>query len=89
MPYRVKFSKQAVKFLSKLDPANNALIRSWVRKNLEGTENPRVYGKALQGPLSPYWRYRVTDYRLLAEIQDEKLIIFIAKVGKRDSIYNN
>lgn len=87
MPFSVEFSKDAAKQLSKLDPAANRLIRSWLHKNLEGCENPRVYGKALQGPLSDYWRYRVADYRLLAKIEDDKLVIFIVMIGDRKDIY--
>ena len=39
------------------------------------------HGKALTGNLSGIWRYRIGGYRLFAEIQDDKLIIFLIEVG--------
>ena len=71
MKYTVVFSKEALKDLKKLDKHTAALIIGWVRKNLEGCENPRAHGKGLTANLSGKWRYRVGDYRLLADIQDD------------------
>ncbi|WP_431031532.1 type II toxin-antitoxin system RelE family toxin [Plantibacter sp. RU18] len=38
-------------------------------------EDPRQRGKGLTANRSGYWRYRVGDYRLLAEIRDNELVI--------------
>ena len=66
MKYTVEFSQSALKDLKKLDRHTAALILGWVRKNLEGCENPRQFGKGLTTNQSGQWRYRVGDYRLLA-----------------------
>lgn len=87
MTYHVEFSKQALKDLKKLDKQTAALILGWIRKNLEGCTDPRVYGKGLTANRSGEWRYRVGDYRLLAEIQDGKLIILMLTVGHRSEVY--
>ena len=87
MKYTVVFSKEALKDLKKLDKPTAALIIGWVRKNLEGCENPRQHGKGLTANLSGKWRYRVGDYRLLAEIQDDKVVILMLRVGHRSEIY--
>ena len=44
--------------------------------NLIGCQNARLYGKALTGNFKGIWRYRIGAYRLLAKIDDDKLIIF-------------
>ena len=44
-------------------------------------------GHALEGDLRTFWRYRVGDYRLVAEIFDDKILILIVNVDKRDSVY--
>lgn len=88
MKYRVEFTQRALKDLKKLDKHTAALILGWIRKNLENCENPRLYGKGLTANRSGQWRYRVGDYRLLAEIEDEKIIILILNVGHRRDIYN-
>jgi len=47
MTYHVEFTKQALKDLKKLDKQTASLILGWIRKNLEGCENPRAHGKGL------------------------------------------
>ena len=88
MRYRVEFTDRALKDLKKLDRQTAALILGWVRKNLEGCENPRQHGKGLTANRSGQWRYRVGDYRLLAEIEEDKIVILILNVGHRRDIYN-
>ena len=88
MKYKVEFTQRALKDLKKLDRHTAALIIGWVRKNLENCENPRLHGKALTTNRSGQWRYRVGDYRLLAEIEDDKIVILILNVGHRREIYN-
>lgn len=87
MTYHVEFTARALKELKKLDRQTAALILGWIRKNLEGCDNPRAHGKGLTANRSGEWRYRVGDYRLLAEIQDEKLVILMLTVGHRSEIY--
>lgn len=37
--------------------------------------NPRAHGKAPTANRSGQWRYRIGDYRVIADIQDDKIII--------------
>jgi mRNA interferase RelE/StbE len=85
--YKVEFTQRALKDLKKLDKQTAALILGWVRKNLEGCENPRQHGKALTANRSGGWRFRVGDYRLLAEIKDDVVTILILNVGHRSDVY--
>lgn len=89
MTYHVEFSKRSLKDIKKLDKATAALILGWIRKNLEGCENPRLHGKGLTANHSGEWRYRVGDYRLLAEIQDGRLVIVMLTVGHRSEVYKD
>jgi len=57
------------------------------KKNLENTNNPRIYGKSLKGNLRDYWRYRVGNHRIIAEINDIEVKILIINVGHRKDIY--
>ncbi len=87
MKYKVEFTERAVKELKKLDKHTASLILGWISKNLEGTENPRLHGKGLTANRSGEWRYRIGDYRLIAKIEDEKIIILVLSVGHRRDIY--
>ncbi len=70
-----------------MDRSVQKLITSWIEKNLIDTENPRLHGKGLSGDKSGYWRYRVGDYRILADIRDDEIIIIIVEIGHRREIY--
>ena len=89
MKYVVAYSEQANKALRKMNKSVAATIISWIDKNLDGTSNPYIHGKALTGNLAGYWRYRVGDYRILADIQNDTLIIYIVLVGHRRDIYDS
>lgn len=88
MSYRVVFTENAKKDLKKLDRHTAALILGWIRKNLEGCGDPRVHGKELTANRSGEWRYRVGDYRIIAKIEDSRLIILVVTVGHRREIYD-
>ena len=89
MRYTVEYTKQAVKSLKKLDRQTAALIIGWIEKNLIGCEDPRTHGKGLTSNRSGQWRYRVGDYRILADIQDERIVILVLEVGHRREIYDS
>ena len=89
MKYRVEFTNEALKQLKKLDPSIAALIIGWLRKNIDNCDNPRVHGKALSSNRKGQWRYRVGDYRILADIQDEKLVILVIDIGHRKDVYRD
>ena len=87
MKYKVILSEKARKALKKLDKHTSSLIIGWIEKNLEGCENPRIHGKGLVANRSGQWRYRIGDYRLICDIQDKKIIIYVLEVGHRREIY--
>lgn len=88
MSYHVVFSAQAKKALKKLDRHVYATIVAWIRRNLEGCSNPRLHGKGLAANRSGQWRYRIGDYRLIADIQDDIVVILIVTVGHRRDVYD-
>lgn len=83
MTWTVEITPKALKQLNKLDKQVKQRIADFLKNRLSNLENPRDLGKALQGDLSQYWSYRVGDYRLLAAIEDEKLVILLVDVGHR------
>jgi mRNA interferase RelE/StbE len=87
MSWAVLYSEHARKQLRKLEPKQRKLIIAWIEKNLVGGENPRLFGKSLIGDKRDWWRYRIGAHRVLVEINDDKLIILVVKVGHRKSVY--
>lgn len=87
MRYGVEVSKRFEKEFKKLDKYTQRIIKSWIIKNLQGCENPRIHGKGLTSNRSGQWRYRIGDYRLICEIDDDKLIIMALTIGHRNNVY--
>lgn len=87
MRYSVEYTQRAVKDLKKLDRQTRALILGWIEKNLVDCENPRQHGKGLTANRSGQWRYRVGNYRIIADIQDDTVIILVLTVGHRSDVY--
>lgn len=85
--YHVNLTETAKKQLSKLDKNTQRLITSWLKKNIDGCEDPRIHGKPLAANLKDKWRYRIGDYRVICEIQDNKLIVLAISIGHRKEIY--
>jgi mRNA interferase RelE/StbE len=84
---KVEYSEIARKKLKKLDRSEAKLIVEYMRE-IETLEDPTTRGKPLKANLKGLWRYRVADYRLICEIQDDKLIILVLKIDHRKKIYN-
>ena len=87
MSYRVETTKRFDKEFKKLDRYTQMIIKSWIDKNLVNCENPRAHGKGLTSDRSGQWRYRIGDYRIICEIEDDRLVILALSVGHRSDIY--
>lgn len=85
--YQVEFERRAQKALKKMDKHQSLLIMGWIQKNLVNCTNPRQHGKGLVANHSGEWRYRIGDYRLIADINDETVTILLLEIGHRKDIY--
>ncbi len=88
MIYHVEYLKSVLKTLEKMDKYTKRILFEWIDKNLEGCSDPRIHGKTLSANRTGQWRYRVGDYRIIADIQDAKLVILVIAVGHRRDIYD-
>lgn len=85
--YKIVIEKNAIKQLGKIDKSQQRMIYGYLKKNLEDISDPRLFGKSLKGNLRNYWGYRVGDYRIIAEINDDEIKIIVIEVGHRKDIY--
>jgi mRNA interferase RelE/StbE len=86
MGYKVIFSNTSLRTLNKLDNSiRTKIIKFLDREALK--ENPRAFGKVLQYKLSGLWRYRVENFRILADIRNDVLIVLIIDIGHRSDVY--
>lgn len=83
MSYKLKTTPRFDKEFKKLDKYTMRMIKAWIVKNLENCDDPRKQGKGLTATPSGQWRYRIGDYRLICEINDNELIILALTIGHR------
>ncbi|PZV76784.1 mRNA interferase RelE/StbE [Algoriphagus aquaeductus] len=83
MAYQIAIKKSAIKSLSKIPEPYFSSLKEAIY-NL--AENPRPVGyKKLKG--RDAFRIRVSDYRIIYEIEDSILTIEVIAIGHRRDIY--
>jgi mRNA interferase RelE/StbE len=88
MAWRIEFDPAARKELDKLDRPIARRILAFLGERLAPLEDPRSLGEALKGSqLGALWKYRVGDYRIIADIQDGTVCILIVRIGNRREVY--
>ena len=87
MAWTVEVSDFAEKQLRNLDQPIQKRLIDWLEDRLEGCKNPRHFGEPLRGELAGLWRYRIGAYRVICEIQDQRLVVLALAVGHRREIY--
>lgn len=88
MAWKVELDPAAERELDKLDPQIARRILKFLHSRIAPLDDPRSLGEALKGSkLGDLWKYRVGDYRLIADIQDGRLRILIVRVGNRREVY--
>lgn len=87
MAWTIKYTDTAKKQLRTLDRQIARRIVKFMDEYIAKLENPRSRGKALTGPLGDFWRYRVGDYRVICQIQDDVLCVLVVRIGNRKQVY--
>ena len=83
--FTLHYKPEAQKQISKLDKFARNKIILYLESRV--AKNPRKFGKALSANLAGYWRYRVGDHRIICEIKNKELIVFVIEIGHRREIY--
>lgn len=89
MNYSVETTTRFDKEFRKLDSYTKRMIKAWIEKNLIGFTDPRQHGKGLTANRSGQWRYRIGDYRLICQIEDDRLVILALNIGHRSEVYKS
>ena len=88
MPWKIEFSAEADRELSKLDGLVIKRILKFLQERVAKLDNPGSIGNALQGPrFGEFWKYRVGDYRLICKIEDARVVVLVLRIGHRSDVY--
>lgn len=63
-------------------------ILNYMDTRIATAEDPRRFGKPLRHELGGLWRYRVRDYRIICEIREEAVVVFVVTIKHRSIAYD-
>lgn len=86
MNYNLQIHPDFARQMKKLGPYQSKLIYYWIEKHLVN-KDPQTTGKPLTANYAGSWRYRVGDYRIIADIIDDKLILHLLMVSHRSQSF--
>jgi mRNA interferase RelE/StbE len=87
LAWTIEFLPQAAKELRKLDRQVAARIITTLEERIAPLDDPRSLGSALVGEHAGFWRWRIGDYRVVARIEDERVLILVVRVAHRREVY--
>ena len=87
MTYELEFEKAALKKFDKLNPQ---IAEQFIRKLEAILENPKIPKNKLRGSTDLYKvKLRSAGYRLVYQVIDERIVVLVLDVDRRDTIYKN
>jgi mRNA interferase RelE/StbE len=84
----IEFDPAAIKELKKLDKPIAPRITAFLHERVAPLQDPRTIGEALTGKeLGDFWKYRVGEWRIIAKIEDSKVLILVLRIVNRRDVY--
>jgi len=88
MTYKIEFSSRAARDFKKLAKTNRAMAIKIKDAIAELAEEPRFRGvETLTGTNPSLQRIRVGDFRVIYEIKENELLVWVVRLGDRKEIY--
>lgn len=87
--WKIVLTKSAQKALTKLSQDKQEFILEYLYNHILILQHPKQLGKALRHDLKGLWRYRIEKYRIICKIEEDKLIILVLRIGKREVVYDD
>lgn len=84
--YEIKLTAKAQRFYDKADkPLTRRLNRCFDQLAQNPHAHPNI--KRLRGELASYFRYRVGNWRVIYEVNDDQLLVIVFMIAHRRNIY--
>ncbi len=89
MAWRVEFDERAAREFDRLDATVKKRIGSFLKNRILPADDPRKVGnvKSLSGEFAGCYRWRVADYRIIARVRGEVMLVLVLRVRHRSTAY--
>lgn len=85
---QIEFDPGALDDPKQLDRPVQQRLLGFLRTRVAALPNPRSIGEPLSGArLGSYWKYRIGDWRIICDIQDERIVVRVLRIGNRREVY--
>jgi mRNA interferase RelE/StbE len=89
LAWRIKYADSVLKQLKKLDKQIARQIIDYMSQKVAVLDDPKTQGKALTGELGELWRYRLGDFRIVCQIENEEVTIIVVRVAHRSTVFDD
>lgn len=86
MAWTLSFKASAAKELAALPKIEQVRVKEMLTSVIA---SPRATGKPLKGDKRDLWRYRMGRYRILCDLQDDRLVVLVVRVAHRKDAYRD
>jgi mRNA interferase RelE/StbE len=87
LAWTIEYDPRVERDLRGLDKRIQKEILDYMESRIASSDNPKSFGKALRHSQKGLWRYRVRDYSVICEIQQERVVVLVVAVGHRSKVY--
>ena len=87
MGWTIEYSSAALRRLKKLGRPTQIEILDYMDDRIAKAANPRDFGKPLRHEKYALWRYRMRDFRIICELDDNRRVVVVQDLGHRSTIY--
>lgn len=81
MSSHFEFIRDVPRSFHKLDKHQTKLIVRWLYQHVDGIEDSRSFGNGLTANRTGQWRYRIGNYRVIVEIEDNHMVVTAINIG--------
>lgn len=85
--WKIEYSEKAARELLKIDRQAAKRIKKYLDERIATDEDPRRFGEGLTENLAGLWKYRIGNFRVIADIQEHKIVVLVVRVGHRSKVY--
>jgi mRNA interferase RelE/StbE len=89
LAWTIEYDHRALKDLKKLDRKIQREILDYMDERVSKAKDPHDFGKPLRASKFGLWRYRVRDYRIICEFQENRLVVLVVVIGHRSRVYED